>query len=126
MGYCKHWVRNLRQHDYAAGVAHAGNRGNAQRILHWERSATHSGDFQQMQVHSISDTTYWSGQALISLGRNDEAKEVFQKIFDYSLELELQTPKIDYFATSLPTMLLFEEDLVLRQKISAKFLRAQP
>ena len=50
---------------------------------------------------------------------------MFQEIYDYSLELERQTPKIDYFATSLPAMLLFEEDLVRRQKISAKFLRAQ-
>jgi hypothetical protein len=85
----------------------------------------HRGDFQQMQVHSISDTTYWSGRALVSLARIDEAEKIFQEMYDYSLELQQQTPKIDYFATSLPAMLLFEENLVLRQEISAKFLRAQ-
>jgi tetratricopeptide (TPR) repeat protein len=125
IGEAKHLLMNLSMIDYWLGVVHAANRENAQAILHWERAAKHRGDFQQMQVHSISDTTYWSGQALVSLGRNGEAKKVFQEIFDHSLELELQTPKIDYFATSLPTMLLFEEDLVLRQKISSKFLRAQ-
>ena len=50
---------------------------------------------------------------------------MFQEIYDYSLDLEVQTPKIDYFATSLPAMLLFEENLVLRQEVSARFLRAQ-
>ena len=50
---------------------------------------------------------------------------MFQRIYDYSLELERQTPRIDYFATSLPAMLLFEEDLLQRQQIAAKFLRAQ-
>jgi tetratricopeptide (TPR) repeat protein len=125
IGEAKHLLMNLSMIDYWLGVAHAANRENAQAILRWERAAKHRGDFQQMQVYSISDTTYWSGQALVSLARSDEAKKVFQEIFDYSLGLELQTPKIDYFATSLPTMLLFEEDLVLRQKISAKFLRAQ-
>jgi hypothetical protein len=50
---------------------------------------------------------------------------MFQEIYDYSLDLETQTPNIDFFATSLPAMLLFEEDLVLRQEVSAKFLRAQ-
>jgi tetratricopeptide (TPR) repeat protein len=125
IGEAKHLLMNLSMIDYWLGVAHAANRQNVQAILHWERAAKHREDFQQMQVHSISDTTYWSGQALVSLGRSDEAKKVFQEIFEYSLELELQTPKIDYFATSLPTMLLFEEDLVLRQKNSAKFLRAQ-
>jgi hypothetical protein len=106
-------------------VAHAANQHTAQAVLHWERAAKHRGDFQQMQVYSISDTTYWSGKAFVSLARIDEAKKIFQEIYDYSLELQQQTPKIDYFATSLPAMLLFEENLVLRQEISAKFLRAQ-
>ena len=33
--------------------------------------------------------------------------------------------KIDYFATSLPTMLLFDDDLQLRQETTALFLQAQ-
>jgi hypothetical protein len=39
--------------------------------------------------------------------------------------LEQQEPKIDYFATSLPTMVLFEEDAVLRHKVVGRFLQAQ-
>ena len=33
--------------------------------------------------------------------------------------------KIDYFATSLPTMLLFDDDLQFRQETTALFLQAQ-
>ena len=33
--------------------------------------------------------------------------------------------KIDYFATSLPTMLIFEDDLQFRQETTALFLQAQ-
>lgn len=33
--------------------------------------------------------------------------------------------KIDYFATSLPTMLLFDDDLQARQQTTAFFLEAQ-
>jgi tetratricopeptide (TPR) repeat protein len=125
IGEGKHLLMNLSMIDYWLGIAHAANQDNVQAALHWERAAKHRGDFQQMQVHSIADTTYWSAQALVSLGRNEEARQIFQEIYDYSLELEGQTPKIDYFATSLPAMLLFEEDLIRRQEISAKFLRAQ-
>jgi len=125
IGEAKHLLMNLSMIDYWLGLAHADNHDTAQAVLHWERAAKHRGDFQQMQVHSISDTTYWSGQALVSLGRIEAAKKIFLEIYDHSLELEQQTPKIDYFATSLPAMLLFEENLVLRQEISAKFLRAQ-
>jgi tetratricopeptide (TPR) repeat protein len=121
----KHLLMNLSMIDYWQGVACAANQDRARAVLHWERAAKHRGDFQQMQVHSISDTTYWSAQALVSLGREQEAKQMFQEIYNYSVDLDRQTPKIDYFATSLPAMLLFEEDLVRRQEISAKFLRAQ-
>ncbi|GGG68729.1 hypothetical protein GCM10011585_08400 [Edaphobacter dinghuensis] len=125
LGEAKHLLMNLSMIDYWLGVAHAANRDNDQASLHWERAAMVRADFQQMQVHSISDMTYWNGKALARLGRNDEAKDVFQEIYDYSIRLEDQPSRIDYFATSLPTMLLFDDDLDLRQKISAKFLRAQ-
>jgi tetratricopeptide (TPR) repeat protein len=125
LGEAKHLLMNLSMIDYWLGAAYAASRDDSQAILHWERAAMVRADFQQMQVHSISDTTFWSGKALDRLGRNDEASKVFQEIYDYSLKLEGQTSQIDYFATSLPTMLLFEEDLDLRQKISARFLRAQ-
>jgi tetratricopeptide (TPR) repeat protein len=121
----KHLLMNLSMIDFWLGVAHAANLDETTAKLHWERAAKHRGDFQQMQVHSISDITYWSGQALVSLGRHEDARKIFKDIYDYSVDLERQVPKIDYFATSLPTMLLFEEDLVKRQEISAKFLRAQ-
>jgi tetratricopeptide (TPR) repeat protein len=116
---------NLSMIDYWLGVAYAANQDKAKASLHWERAASHRGDFQQMRVHSISDSTYWSAQALLSLGRNEEARQMFQEIYDYSWSLERQEPKIDYFATSLPAMLLFEEDLLRRQEIEAKFLRTQ-
>ena len=50
---------------------------------------------------------------------------MLQVILDYSERLEQQTPKIEYFATSLPAMLLFEDDLEKRNKIEALFLRGQ-
>jgi tetratricopeptide (TPR) repeat protein len=121
----KHLLMNLSMIDYWLGVAYAAAQDNAQAILHWKRAANHRGDFQQMQVRSISDITFWSAQALVRLGRTEEAERMFQDIYDYSLEIERQTAKIDYFATSLPAMLLFEEDLLQRQEITAKFLRAQ-
>src|SRR5581483_12458975 len=74
---------------------------------------------------SISETTYWSALSLRKLGREKEASELLRAIDSYASELERQTPQIDYFATSLPAMLLFDEDLKERQKITALFLHAQ-
>ena len=89
------------------------------------RAAQHKGDFQQMSVCDISGTTFWAGLALQRLGRQEDATDLFNRIFEYSMEFESTEPKIDYFATSLPAMLLFNEDLARRNRIEARFLRAQ-
>jgi tetratricopeptide (TPR) repeat protein len=121
----KHLLMNLSMIDYWLGVAHhdVGNRGDAER--HWTRAACQKGDFQQMQTKTVSENTYWSACALRRLGREQDARDAFRTILDYSAHLQRQTPKIDYFATSLPAMLLFEEDLARRQTITARFLEAQ-
>ena len=43
----------------------------------------------------------------------------------YARRLQKTQAKIDYFATSLPTMLLFDDDLQFRQETTALFLQAQ-
>lgn len=121
----KHLLMNLSMVDYWLGVAYAENGEQQRARQHWEHAARDQGDFQQMQVQSVSDMTYWSAMALRRLSREQEALDIFRTIYDYSLALEQQTPKIDYFATSLPAMLLFEEDLRARQSITARFLRSQ-
>lgn len=78
-----------------------------------------------MTVRAVSDMTFWSALAGRCLGNNQQAAEMFNGLLDYSQQLEQQDPKIDYFATSLPAMLLFEDDLKKRNQIEALFLRGQ-
>lgn len=121
----KHLLSNFSVIDYWLGNAHAALGDQAKAVEHWERAANSRGDFQRMQIQSVSESTYWSASALTRLGREIEASACFQEIFEFAKKLDQQTPKIDYFATSLPTMLLFEEDLKTRQAITARFLQAQ-
>jgi tetratricopeptide (TPR) repeat protein len=121
----RHLLANSSNVQFWLGEAFAATGDHARAKQHWERAERQRGDFQQMEVRAVSEMTYWSAMALRRLGRGDEAASLFQNIFDYAAALEKQTPKIDYFATSLPTMLLFDEDLQTRQHITATFLRAQ-
>ena len=124
LGEARHLLANQSEIFYWAGVA--SNLADAARARRWwEKAATARGDFREMSVQSVSEMTYWSAMALQRLGRQAEAHELLRMIESYSWELEKQTPKIDYFATSLPAMLLFEEDLALRNIVETKFLRAQ-
>ena len=121
----RHLLMNFSAIDYWLGMAYK-EYGTADRAkVHFERAAQHRTDFQQMQVQPVSEMSYWSAMALLQLDRGEEARALFQDIYDYATELDRCTPKIDYFATSLPAMLLFEEDLEQRRKITVLFLKAQ-
>lgn len=121
----KHLLMNLSMIDYWLGVAFSESDNAKAASARWEHAARQRGDFQQMQFQPVSETTYWSAMALRRLGREEQAQALFRSILDYARSLERQTPRIDYFATSLPAMLLFDEDLQMRQTIAARFLEAQ-
>jgi tetratricopeptide (TPR) repeat protein len=125
IGEARHLLANKSDIEYTLGVAHAaaGNWAEAERW--WQRASREAGDFQQMSVLPISGMTYWRGAALEKMRQPEQADAVFHSIAAFADELDLQEPKIDYFATSLPTMLLFHEDLAHRNRVLAAFLRAQ-
>ncbi len=80
-------------------------------VTRFEAAANESGDFQSMAVSQFSELTYFKAKALAALGRQSEAEEVLSAMAAYA-KAEMQQPaKIDYFATSLPNLLVFEEDI---------------
>lgn len=76
-------------------------------------------------MQPYSEMTLYSCLALRALGRAEEATALLQGLQKYAIELEGTPAKIDYFATSLPTMLLFSDDLDQRQRTRALFLQAR-
>lgn len=121
----KHLLANQRDVYYWAGRTFEMLGDLAQARKSYIEAARQQSDFQQMRVRDVSTMTYWTGLALERLGRSDEGRERFRRILDFAAELEQSTPEIDYFATSLPSLLLFDDDLQGRNRIDARFLRAQ-
>jgi hypothetical protein len=78
-----------------------------------------------MSEKSFSEMSYYNALALKLLGRAREAEELLRSLLAYAKALAGQVARIDYFATSLPTMLVFEDDLQKRNTVTATFLRAQ-
>jgi tetratricopeptide (TPR) repeat protein len=67
---------------------------------------------------------YYKTLALRSLGKTEAAVEILEQMKE---QLDMQRkvePSIDYFATSLPNFLVFEDDLVLRKEIDCSFTEA--
>ena len=77
----------------------------------FEACANENNDFQNMAVVSFSELSYFKGLALIALTQFSEAQKLFNDMLAY-VETETQTQaKIPYFATSLPNLLVFEDDI---------------
>src|SRR5258708_7549010 len=69
--------------------------------------------------------TYYSAVSRAKLGKRLQARQLLRGLLAYALKLQKEPAIIDYFATSLPTMLLFDDDLQFRQETTALFLQAQ-
>jgi tetratricopeptide (TPR) repeat protein len=125
LGEARHLLSNQSDIFYWLGEAclALGERGEAR--AHWRQAAEFRGDFQEMRVRSFSEMTYYSALALKRLGRKAAAAKLLRELLAYARRLERQPAQIEYFATSLPTMLVFEDDLTKRQRITAMFLQAQ-
>jgi tetratricopeptide (TPR) repeat protein len=88
-------------------------------------AASESGDFQSMAVTAFSEMTVFKALALRELGRAAEAWGVLEAMAAYA-ETEQSVPaRIDYFATSLPNLLVFEEDLDKARQAYLRQLRAE-
>jgi hypothetical protein len=104
-----HWLEAL-----AADAA--GDRPAAERWL--ERAAAVQGDASA----PIDAQAYWRALALRRLGQADEAERLLVTLLREARRRARRPARIDYFATSLPTFLLFQDDPAARDLVVARYL----
>jgi len=125
LGEARHPLANTADLHLMLGDAlHAAEEPAAARHA-WETAAAQQGDFQTMQVQEHSERTAASVAALRRLGRDDEARLLRESLARYAERQAATAASIDYFATSLPTMLLFTQDLQAAHDRRVRVLRAQ-
>jgi tetratricopeptide (TPR) repeat protein len=125
LGEASHLLANQSDIHYWLGCACEALLEKRQARLHWLAAAGFKGDFQEMSVRAFSEMTYYSALAWEKLGQRARAKKLLRDLLAYARRLAKTPATIDYFATSLPTMLLFDDDLEARQATTALFLEAQ-
>jgi tetratricopeptide (TPR) repeat protein len=125
LGEAWHLLANRSNVYYWLGVACEARDDHRSARAWWTKAAGSSGDFQQMSLRPYSEMTYYSAAALKLLGRPAEAKQLLHALLRYAKHLSSTEARIDYFATSIPAMLLFSDDLAKRKSITALFLEAQ-
>jgi len=68
------------------------------------------------------DKLFYQGLCLNKLGHSDTARSKFNKLIDFGEKHLFDIYKIDYFAVSLPDLLIWEDDLQMRNKIHCYYL----
>jgi len=70
------------------------------------------------------DKILYQGLAFCKLGMYEKGQSIFQRLISFGKEHRDDDVQIDYFAVSLPDLLVFEQDLQLRNKIHCEYLIA--
>lgn len=116
LGEGKHLLTLERDLDYFSALA-AEELGDTQLARrHWTAAAA---PLEALSIHS-----YFQAKALPALGEEQAAREVFASLEEFAAIKMRSEPKIDYFATSLPNLLLFEDDLKKRNRVESLMLSA--
>lgn len=125
LGEAWHPLANQSHVFYWRAVACAALDQSGNAAEYWQRAAESQGDFQQMAVTPFSEKSMYQIMSLHRLGQVTQANALLRGLIAYADELESSDATVDYFATSLPTMLLFNTDIKAQQLAKAALLRAQ-
>ena len=91
---------------------------------HFQESIREKGDFIAMAVSEHSEMSYYRALSYLELDMRKEAEDLLLEIKNYAKEKLKEEAKIDYFATSLPLLLVFEDDLDALNQCNSKYLLA--
>ena len=69
------------------------------------------------------DQIFYQGLAWRKLGDEEKATQLFERLISYAEQHSDDIVKIDYFAVSLPNLLIFEDDLNVRNQVHCLFLK---
>ncbi len=124
LGEAYHLLQAKADVNYWIGRSLKDLGSNEEAAAHFKLSAEEQGDFSEMAVTSHSPLSYYRGLSLRELGREKDAVALFQELAKFA-ENGLKTKAtIEYFATSLPNLLVFEEDLQQRRDAEHHLLLA--
>src|ERR1035441_8809330 len=115
LGEGKHLLTRETHVDYFSGLALSLARRAGEASGLWRKAANTRSDTDMF--------AYYRALALRSLGDDAGAIALLRRLHAFAESQMNAEVKIDYFATSLPNLLLFEDDLQKRNRIECLFLR---
>jgi tetratricopeptide (TPR) repeat protein len=69
------------------------------------------------------DKIFYQGLAWLKLGQQQKANQIFNRLIEFGEQHFNSEVKLDYFAVSLPDLLVFDQDLNHKNKIHCQYLK---
>ncbi|WP_373518778.1 DUF5107 domain-containing protein [Pricia sp.] len=109
---------------YWSGCAYEKQGENPQAKENWRKASEGLSDPSPAMFYNDQqpDKIFYQGLALLKLGKKKEAEKRFQNLIAYGKEHMNDEVKLDYFAVSLPDLLIWEEDLNVRNQVHCHYL----
>lgn len=117
LGEGKHLLTQETHLDYFTGMALASLHRTEEARACWQKAAATSDSIPK-------SSTYFAALALRNLHQPEAAQSLLHHLLTAAEHQAKTEAKIDYFATSLPNFLIFEDDLQKRNTVDSLFLRA--
>ncbi|HAL80919.1 MAG TPA: DUF5107 domain-containing protein [Mucilaginibacter sp.] len=109
---------------YWLGCAFLGLDDKENAILCWNKATRGLSEPGAAMFYNDQqpDKIFYQGLAWEKLGNYALAEEVFKNLVNYGQTHQNDEVRIDYFAVSLPDLLIFEDDLKKRNEIHCKYI----
>lgn len=122
LGEKYHPLQAIAHINYWKGMALKALGKAKEATEHFLKSTNEEGDFVDMAVSAYSELSYFKALSLKELGRTEEATKLLENIRQFGQQKLKEQASIDYFATSLPLLLVFEEDMQKRNEWDVRYL----
>ncbi|MDO4994822.1 MAG: DUF5107 domain-containing protein [Bacteroidales bacterium] len=111
---------------YLLGLCHAA-RGEEEKARQcWEQATVGPQEPAAAMYYNDAkpDKIFYQGMALRRLGRNEEANGRFYRLINYGKQHIFEPQVMDYFAVSLPDLLIWEDSLDMKNRIHCLYMLA--
>ena len=111
---------------YLLGCVHEGLGDHGKARRYWEKAAEGTQEPAPAMYYNDSkpEKIFYQGMALRKLGREKEAKGRFNKLVSYGEKHIFDKIVMDYFAVSLPDLLIWEDSLDARNRLHCNLMMA--
>ena len=111
---------------YFLGIAYEALGQKAKAAECWEKATKGPQEPAAAMYYNDAkpEKIFYQGMALLKLGREDEANGRFYKLINYGKQHIFEKQVMDYFAVSLPDLLIWEDSLDVKNEIHCKYMLA--